>query len=225
MLRFKSAAIQHITFNLSTNKVILMKLTRVLTIILLSYLYSLNLQAQMYEWTDEKGVKHYSNVEPTESVEEINKKQENKENRSPGKTRNSVKTRKTFKKKQSTPKKATPEPEKESSSGTEQNSEEDFSAKLNLKLEQFPINQDDLINEEKARVQKIKNYSEENSINREDIIQKEKDRLLKAITDLQGAPLNKFGSNDNKRRQIGYYKYRLEELLASPETYFGGSLD
>ncbi len=96
---------------------------------------------------------------------------------------------------------------------------------MNLKLEQFPINQDDLINEEKARVQKIKNYTEKNSVKREDIIQKEKNRLLKAITDLQGAPLNKFGSHDNKRRQIGYYKYRLEELIKSPETYFGGSLD
>jgi hypothetical protein len=179
----------------------------------------------MYEWTDEKGVKHYSNVEPSESVEEINKKQENKENPPQGKTRSIVEKRKTFKKKKSTPKKAVPESEKGSAPGAEQNPEEDFSAKLNLKLEQFPINQDDLINEEKARVQKIKNYSEKNSVKREDIIQKEKNRLLKAITDLQGAPLNKFGSHDNKRRQIGYFKYRLEELIKSPETYFGGSLD
>jgi hypothetical protein len=191
----------------------------------MSYLYSLNLQAQMYEWTDEKGVKHYSNVEPSESVEEIKKNQENKENRPPGKTRSSVKKRKTFKKKRSTPKKAVPEPDEESGSGAEQNAEENFSAKLNLKLEQFPMTQDDLINEEKARMQKIKNYSEQNSIKREDLIQKEKNRLLKAIKDLQGAPLVKFGSHDNKRRQIGYYKYRLEELLQSPEIYFGGSLD
>ena len=202
-----------------------MKLTRVLIIILLSYLYSLSLQAQMYEWTDEKGVKHFSNVEPSESVEEINKKQENKENTAQGKTRSIVEKRKTFKKKKSTPKKAVPEPEKESTPGAEQNSEEDFSAKLNLKLEQFPVTQDDLINEEKARLQEIKNYSGKNSINREDIIQREKNRLLKAIKDLQGAPLDKFGSYDNKRRQIGYYQYRLEELLKSPETYFCGSLD
>lgn len=202
-----------------------MKLTRVLIIILLSYLYSLSLQAQMYEWTDEKGVKHYSNVAPSESVEEIKKKQENKENRPPGKTRRIVEKRKTFKKKRSPPKKAVPVPEKGSTPGAEQNSEEDFSAKLNLKLEQFPVTQDDLINEEKARLQKIKNYSEKNSIKREDIIQREKNRLLKAIKDLQGAPPDKFGSYDNKRRQVGYYQYRLEELLKSPETYFGGSLD
>jgi hypothetical protein len=202
-----------------------MKLTRIFIVILLSFLYSLSLQAQVYEWTDEKGVKHYSNVEPSESVEEIKKKQENKENRPQGKTGSSVKKGKTFKKKGSTPKKAAPESEKGSTPVSEQNSEEDFSANLNLKLEQFPITQDDLINEEKARVQKIKNYSEKNSIKPEDIIQKEKNRLLKAITDLQGAPLVKFGSQDNKRRQIGYYKYRLEELLKSPETYFGGSLD
>jgi hypothetical protein len=179
----------------------------------------------MYEWTDEKGVKHYSNVTPSESVEEIKKKQEDKENRSPGKTRRNVEKRKTFKKKSSTPKRAVPVPEKGSSPGAEQNSEEDFSAKLNLKLEQFPITQDELINEEKERLQKIKNYSEKNSVNREDVIQREKNRLLKAIEDLQGAPLNKFGSQDNKRRQIGYYKYRLEELIKSPDTYFGGALD
>jgi hypothetical protein len=179
----------------------------------------------MYEWTDEKGVKHYSNVAPSESVEEIKKKQENKENRPPGKTRRIIKKRKTFKKKRSGPKKALPEPENGSTRGAEQNSEEDFSAKLNLKLEQFPITQNDLINEEKARLQKIKKYSEDNSIKREDIIHREKNRLLKAIEDLQGAPLDKFGSHDNKRRQIGYYRYRLEELENSPETYFGGSLD
>jgi hypothetical protein len=74
-------------------------------------------------------------------------------------------------------------------------------------------------------LQKIKKYSEENSIKHEDIIQREKNRLLKAIEDLQSAPLDKFGSQGNKRRQIGYYQYRLEELLKSPETYFGGSLD
>jgi hypothetical protein len=179
----------------------------------------------MYEWTDEKGVKHYSNVAPSESVEEIKKKQENKENRPQGKTRRIVEKTKTFKKKSSPPKKAVPVPEKGSTPGADQNSEEDFSAKLNLKLEQFPITQDDLINEEKARLQKIKNYSEKNSIKREDIIQREKNRLLKAIKDLQGAPPDKFGSYNNKRRQVGYYQYRLEELLKSPETYFGGSLD
>jgi hypothetical protein len=179
----------------------------------------------MYEWTDEKGVKHYSNVAPSESAEEIKKKQENKENKPPGKTRRIVEKRKTFNKKRSPPKKPVPVPEKESTPGAEQNSEEDFSANLNLKLEQFPITQDDLINDEKARLQKIKKYSEENSIKHEDIIQREKNRLLKAIEDLQSAPLDKFGSQGNKRRQIGYYQYRLEELLKSPETYFGGSLD
>ena len=202
-----------------------MKLTRVLIIILLSYLYALSLQAQLYEWTDEKGVKHYSNVAPSESAPEVKKRQENRENRPPGKTSSIVEKRKTFKKKKSPPKKTEPVPDKESASGAEQNSEKDFSAKMNLELEQFPITQDDLINEEKARLQEIKKYSEENSIKREDIIQREKNRLLKAITDLQGAPLDKFGSQDNKRRQIGYYQYRLEELLNSPETYFGGSLD
>ena len=202
-----------------------MKLTRVLIIMVLPYLYSLSLQAQVYEWTDEKGIKHYSNVAPSESVEEIKNKPENKESRSSGKTPSTVEKRKTFKERRSSPKKAVPEPETESASGAEQNSEEDFYTNLDLTFEKYPITQDVLISEEKARLQQIIKYSEENNIKREDMIQREKNRLLKAITDLQRAPANKFGSNENKRRQVGYYRYRLDELLNSPETYFGGSLD
>ena len=202
-----------------------MKLTKVLIIILMSYLYSLSLQAQMYEWTDEKGVKHYSNVSPSESVEEIKKKQENKENRSPGNTRRNVEKRKTFKGRSTSTDNAIPAPDAESTSGDEQNPEEQSSNKLDLRLEKFPMSQDDLINEEKARLQQIKKYSKENNINPEELIRREKSRLLKAITDLKRAPVTKFGSSENKRRQIGYYQYRLEELSTSPETYFGGSLD
>ena len=200
-----------------------MKLTRVLIIILSSYLYSLSLQAQVYEWIDEKGVKHYSNVAPSESVEEIKNKPENKESRPPVKTPSTVEKRKTFKKKRSSSKQAVPETE--SAPGAEQNSEEDFFTNLDLNFEKYPITQDVLISEEKAKLQQIIKYSEENNIKREDMIQREKNRLLKAITDLQRAPANKFGSSENKRRQVGYYRYRLGELLNSPETYFSGSLD
>jgi hypothetical protein len=198
-----------------------MKLPGILIIIVLSNLYALNLRAQLYEWTDERGVKHYSNVSPTESAEEVKKKQEKKENRSPGTTPRPVENKNTFKRKTFTPKEDEPESKYDSPSDAEQDSEEKFYSNLNLDLEKFPVTQDDLINEENARLQEIKKYSEKNNIKREDIIQKEKNRLIKAIEDLNAAPLSKFGSLKNKRRQLTYYRYRLEALENSPETYFG----
>jgi hypothetical protein len=198
-----------------------MKRVGVLIVILLSNLYALGLQAEMYEWTDERGVKHYSNVSPTESAEGFKKKQEKKENRSPGNTSRPVEKTKTFKRKTFSPQKYDPESESDSPSDAEQDSEADFFTNLNLDLEQFPITQDDLINAENARLQLIKKYSEENNIEREELIQIEKNRLKKAIEDLEAAPLDKFGSLKNKRRQLTYYRYRLDALENSPETYFG----
>ena len=202
-----------------------MKITKVLIIIFLTYFYALHLQAQLYEWTDEKGVKHYSNVAPSESVEEIRSKPESKENRPSGRTPGISEKRKTFKGRSASTDNAIPAPDAESASGDEQNSKEHSSSRLDLRLEKFPMSQDDLINEEKARLQQIKKNSEQNNIKPEELIRSEKNRLLKAITDLKRAPVTKFGSNENKRRQIGYYQYRLEELSTSPETYFGSSLD
>ena len=198
-----------------------MKLPGIFIIIILFNLYALHLRAQLYEWTDERGVKHYSNVSPTESAEEFKKKDEKQDNRSPGDTRRPAENRNSIKRKTFTPKADEPERKKDAPSDVEQESEEDFFSDLNLDLEQFPVTQDDLINEETSRLQKIKKYSEKNNIKREDIIQKEKSRLIKAIEDLNAAPLSKFGSLQNKRRQLAYYRYRLEALENSPETYFG----
>ena len=49
-----------------------MNLVKLLIITLSTFLWGSSLYAQMYQWTDESGVKHYSNVSPSESVEEIN---------------------------------------------------------------------------------------------------------------------------------------------------------
>jgi hypothetical protein len=55
---------------------------------------------------------------------------------------------------------------------------------------------------------------------RTEMIAREKDRLEKKISQLEQAPLEQFGSQRNKRAQIGFYEYRLQALLNDPEGYF-----
>ncbi len=51
-------------------------------------------------------------------------------------------------------------------------------------------------------------------------IQDEKTKLKRKIAELESQPLEEFGSQQNKRRTIGYYQYRLADLEADPEKYF-----
>lgn len=53
-----------------------------------------------------------------------------------------------------------------------------------------------------------------------DIITREKERLEKKILELEQKPLEFFGSQQNKRVRIGYYEYRLQALMADPDSYF-----
>ncbi len=55
---------------------------------------------------------------------------------------------------------------------------------------------------------------------REDVIAREKERLEKKIVELEQMPLEQFGSQRNKRVQIGFYEYRLQDLMKDPEAYF-----
>lgn len=48
----------------------------------------------------------------------------------------------------------------------------------------------------------------------------EKQRLEKKIAELEEKPLEYFGSFKNKRVRLGYYRYRLEELMSNPDKYF-----
>jgi hypothetical protein len=53
-----------------------------------------------------------------------------------------------------------------------------------------------------------------------DIITREKERIEKKILELEQKPLEFFGSQQNKRVRIGYYEYRLQALMADPDSYF-----
>jgi len=54
----------------------------------------------------------------------------------------------------------------------------------------------------------------------EERIQDEKAKLNLKIAELESQPLDHFGSQQNKIRTIGYYKYRLADLEKDPEKYF-----
>ena len=51
-------------------------------------------------------------------------------------------------------------------------------------------------------------------------IDAERTRLETKIAELEEKPLSYFGSQKNKRVRIGYYRYRLQELMQDPEKYF-----
>ncbi len=54
----------------------------------------------------------------------------------------------------------------------------------------------------------------------EERIEDEKTKLKLKIAELESQPLDQFGSQQNKIRTIGYYKYRLADLEKDPEKYF-----
>jgi len=54
----------------------------------------------------------------------------------------------------------------------------------------------------------------------EEKIAAEQEKLEKKISELEEQPLEYFGSQNNKRVRIGYYRYKLEALLQDPDKYF-----
>lgn len=192
--------------------------------------------AQVYYWTDENGVKHFSNVKPAEEVDFEEKKEEKSgtgaaqqqppppnqpRNKAPQKPSKSGLQQKTpgapsAQTKSPAEKPGSPEGDKEKTA----ESPIDVVAGHRLEIKKFPISQDQLIAEETARLRKLQSIFEQMGISREERIAAESERLMQAIRDLSTAPTPKFGSQDNKRRQVGYYKYRLQELTDSPDKYF-----
>ncbi|MGA9477645.1 MAG: hypothetical protein WBV21_07685, partial [Desulfobacterales bacterium] len=95
----------------------------------------------------------------------------------------------------------------------------DYIEETRLDMSVFPIPQDELVQREKSIVYDLQQQLEQPNADRQHLINREKKRLMLAIQDLDEAPLEKFGSQKNKRRQVSYYKYRLEKLLADPDEY------
>ncbi len=82
------------------------------------------------------------------------------------------------------------------------------------------------LEEEEAReAAEARRKAQEAEMNRQptqmERVEAEKQRLEEKIAELEEKPLAYFGSQKNKRVRIGYYRYRLETLMRSPDEYFG----
>lgn len=80
------------------------------------------------------------------------------------------------------------------------------------------------LEEEKVREDEARKEAESVKRNappgRDEMIAREKVKLEKKIAELEALPLDYFGSQNNKRVRIGYYQYRLDALMSSPDEYF-----
>ena len=83
-----------------------------------------------------------------------------------------------------------------------------------------PTRQDEIVQGEKAAVRNLQRQLGDDASRRDEFIEKERKRLAGALEQLQKTPISKFGSQKNKTRAMGYYKYRLEALENSPDSYF-----
>ena len=187
--------------------------------------------ANVYTWTDEKGVKHYSNVAPPESVKEIHKAEEIPADPSaadnplppateavkvpsqsnPRGTRSGDQDAKTALDKLKNPEKVGESATEKVNESTPPGGED---------VNQLALPQGEIVSNEKAHLKKLQIELEEDSEKREQLIASEEKRLMQALDTVRRTPTSQFGSSRNKDRQVGYYQYRLEALQNSPDTYF-----
>ncbi len=180
---------------------------------------ALPLGAGVYYWTDENGVRHYSNVTPSESGSEIQRLDEippgEAKDRLPddmGKTGTREPAALESPSSQQASPPAGPETAEEASPGAATEAEP--------APQRVPTEQNEIVQSEKSLVRELQRQLEQDASRRDEIITKERDRLARAIEQLQKTPASEFGSQKNKTRALGYYRYRLEALLDSPDGYF-----
>jgi hypothetical protein len=177
------------------------------------------LSDKVFVWTDDKGVKHFSNTVPPESTEEFQQDKELPSNSTSGNQPARNVTGPAQPTDTNAANQPTADPAEPQSAGTETDPDADYLEATRLDLMVFPIPQDELVQREKSLVGDLQQQLDQSGVDRQHQINREKKRLTLAIQDLQEASLEKFGSQKNKQRQVGYYKYRLEKLLSDPDEY------
>ena len=74
---------------------------------------------------------------------------------------------------------------------------------------------------EQAEAEKRAQEAERNrKPTQEELVAVEKERLEKKIAFLEQQPLEFFGSQRNKIVRLGYYHYRIQDLMEDPDKYF-----
>jgi hypothetical protein len=177
------------------------------------------LSNKVFIWTDDEGVKHFSNTGPSESTEEFQQDRELPSEPTSG----NQSTRRTTDPGRRSKTNAANEPvagsAESQSAETQTDPDSEYLEATRLDMLIFPIPQDALVRREKDLVYDLRQQLDQSDVDRQHLIDREKKRLTLAIQDLEEAPLEKFGSQKNKQRQVGYYKYRLEKLLSDPDEY------
>ena len=169
------------------------------------------LQAQVYTWTDEKGVKHYSNVAPSEAADEIQQDKEIPVDTSSQQEQKAAPQKNDTGKSVETETEEKPKPGQKAAEGT---------ADIGLNLGSLPSGQGELVAREKKIVKQLQLELEKDESRRQEFIDREKKRLTQTLELIRRKPLSFFGSSKNKTRQVGYVQYRLDALVNSPDTYF-----
>ena len=154
-----------------------MKLAVFFYVILFTLLAIATLNAEIYYWVDDNGVKHYSNTPP------VNKAVQVKFNEKPF----------------------------DEAADRKRTEADDKAMQAIIK---------EIEAEEKQAQAAQAREVREKPLSREEKIQAERKRLLDKIVYLEAKPLDYYGSQRNKIRTIGYYKYRLEALEKDPDKYF-----
>lgn len=177
--------------------------------------------AGVYFWTDENGVKHYSNVAPSESDQEVQRLEEIPPNATDsGVPADSVNTEPARPAEGDAAGEesagSNPEPEKKSTEEGNRGS----SPEAETGPSRVPTDQNEIVESEKSVVRELQRQLEQDASQRNEFIEKERQRLIRALEQLQKTPLSEFGSQKNKNRAMGYYRYRLEALENSPDSYF-----
>ena len=138
--------------------------------------------ADIYTWTDEDGVRYYSDSPPEEAPDARAVFPEYQYNAEADKNRRAI----------------------------EQNQVEALIKEIEAEDARHQL-------EEKRKAQKAER---ERRPTQQELIAAEKERLEKKIAYLEQQPLEYFGSQRNKIVRIGYYHYRIQELMQDPDTYF-----
>ena len=158
---------------------------RAITILIISALIAFGIStvnAEVYTWVDENGIRHYSDSPPAE-VEDA--------------------------------KAAFPEYQYDES--MDKNRTQKDQHEINALIEE--IDRENA--KDQAEADKRAQEAEKNQPpTQEELIAAEKERLEKKIAFLEKQPLEYFGSQRNKIVRLGYYHYRIQDLMEDPDEYF-----
>jgi hypothetical protein len=148
------------------------------------------LRAQVYTWTDEKGVKHYSNVAPSEAADEIQQDKEIPVDTSAQQEQKAAPQKNDTGKSVETETEEKPQPGQKADEKTAEGT-----ADIGLNLGSLPSDQGELVAREKKIVKQLQLELENDESKRQELIDREKKRLTQTLEHIRRKPLSYFGSS------------------------------